>query len=316
MSEEQRRIDSDIQHHVTDSDISFSVAKLDLEVSRAHSESEALEILKHCHELERMSEMGHLVPIDHLHRKPELLCQVFVFYDAANPWTRTSPCPAILLRVVCRTWRTQTLLTPQLWCSMRIHANEGVSYDCLQSELKSAEEWLSKSGTLLPLSIRIAFSDTEDTEWFNGITDMVRYQSARWWNIDIDTANPRHVHTLLNNLEHTPLDLNTFCLKCSKIGSTPFNVKDIFLLREVQIFDGCGNNLPLSWEHLTIINTGLNTLRVEEILDVIKHAPNFMECISKAFVNLDHEDSTMPMPTEVIKSESITHFCSDGIAIL
>jgi len=156
---------------------------------------------------ELMSRVNHFH--DHLHQMPpEIVSSIFLFYVSSVPKKTPGPLPwntprhkssgPLILGAVCRKWREIAWSTPQLWSSISLY----LSSKSFSSNLRIAQEWLSRSGQL-PLSItlfmRNHFSISMDD--LLPMTHLFNKYAGRWQHLEFLSIPLSILSTLkLNNL--------------------------------------------------------------------------------------------------------------------
>ncbi|TDL16594.1 hypothetical protein BD410DRAFT_901925 [Rickenella mellea] len=116
---------------------------------------------------------------------PELLANIFLHCldDEYRHSTRCVSQAPLLLGRVCRTWRTISVSSPELWSRIVMVESELSQIDC-KKDLIATKLWISRSGSI-PLSICIDYDRTHHSEEIPHLLRLVASHSWRWKDIKI-----------------------------------------------------------------------------------------------------------------------------------
>ncbi|TDL16596.1 hypothetical protein BD410DRAFT_795156 [Rickenella mellea] len=127
---------------------------------------------------------------------PELLAKIFLHCldDEYRHSTRCVSQAPLLLGRVCRTWRTVSVSSPDLWSRIVMVDSELSKIDC-KKDLVATELWLSRSGSR-PLSICIDYDGKRGSEAFPQLLRLLASQSSRWAEVKM-TIPPKFDNIML-----------------------------------------------------------------------------------------------------------------------
>ena len=106
---------------------------------------------------------------------------LFYFFVLRFFRSRKIPGSTLILGAVCRKWRAIAWSSPQLWSSIFL----SLSYKSFSSNLRIAQEWLSRSGQL-PLSISVSMRNCHSVSMDDVLpmTYLLNKYAGRWHHLE------------------------------------------------------------------------------------------------------------------------------------
>jgi len=241
---------------------------------------------------------------DRLHQMPpEVVSSIFLFYVSSVPKKIPGPPPwhsppsrqkssgPLILGAVCQKWREIAWSTPQLWSSISLY----LSPKSFSSNLRIAQEWLSRSGQL-PLSISLFMRNFSiSTDDLLPITHLFNKYAGRWQHLEFLSIP----HSILSKLKPNGLSLH---------GPTTLHTINIYFVDRDRwgglspIFQGLSPtvvelsfvpfpSMGICWSRVTRVYA--SGFSVGACIELIQHAPLLTDC---KFVEVTSEQEEYLLP--------------------